>query len=202
MLAFSSAACGAGRLVPRNSTRLSPRPPNRAITAKSSSIPGEPLPPSIQPKVSSISRRADSTALAGKSAKPVRLTCQARGQAASSVMVFSHGFRCSDITVCRGPSQVRRSRFGGKPAVIRNLTRMASHGETARPPPAECRPKGRRAERGAWSMEGRTTCSDFFTPPVRVRLRRTSRWKRLARRTRRFWSIFALRANGAPNTSR
>jgi hypothetical protein len=40
MLAFSSAACGAGRRVPRNSTRLSSRPPHRAITAKSSSIPG------------------------------------------------------------------------------------------------------------------------------------------------------------------
>jgi hypothetical protein len=40
----------------------------RESTAKSSSIPGQRLPPSMQPKVSRISRRADATALAGKSA--------------------------------------------------------------------------------------------------------------------------------------
>lgn len=68
MLAFSSAACGLGRLTPRSSTRLSANPPHREITAKSSPIPGEPLPPSMQPNVSRRSRRADSTALAGKSA--------------------------------------------------------------------------------------------------------------------------------------
>src|SRR6266446_6160203 len=41
MLAFSSAACGAGRRIPRSMMRLSASPPQREITAKSSSIPGE-----------------------------------------------------------------------------------------------------------------------------------------------------------------
>jgi len=68
MLAFNNAACGPGRLTPRSSTRLSANPPQRDTTAHSSPIPGEPLPPSIQPNVSRISRRADSTVLAGKSA--------------------------------------------------------------------------------------------------------------------------------------
>ena len=68
MLAFSNAACGAGRRVPRSKTQLSASPPQRDITAKSSPIPGEPLPPSMQPNVSRISWRADSTALGGKSA--------------------------------------------------------------------------------------------------------------------------------------
>ena len=68
MLALSNAACGAGRRIPRSKTRLSASPPQREITAKSSSIPGQPLPPSMQPKVSRISRRADSTALADRSA--------------------------------------------------------------------------------------------------------------------------------------
>src|SRR5215472_9842477 len=96
MLAFSNAADGAGRRIPRSRTRLSGSPPQWEITAKSSPIPGEPLPPSMQPKVSRISRPADSTALTGKSAYPVRQMCRARGQAASSVMIFSHrrrGFR-------------------------------------------------------------------------------------------------------------
>ena len=66
MLAFSSAACGAGRLVPRSSTRLSSRPPQWPITAHNWSIPGEPLPPSMHPKVSRISRRADSNGARGQ----------------------------------------------------------------------------------------------------------------------------------------
>jgi hypothetical protein len=42
----------AGRLRPRSSTRLSANPPQRETTANSSPIPGEPLPPSMQPNVS------------------------------------------------------------------------------------------------------------------------------------------------------
>ena len=78
MLAFSSAACGAGSCIPRSSTRLSARPPQWPMTEHNSSIPGDPLPPSMQPKVSRMSRRADSMVLAGRSAKPVRQTWLAR----------------------------------------------------------------------------------------------------------------------------
>ena len=40
MLAFSNAACGAGTRIPRSKMRLSASPPQREITAKSSSIQG------------------------------------------------------------------------------------------------------------------------------------------------------------------
>jgi hypothetical protein len=69
-------------------TRLSASPPHRDITAKSSPIAGEPLPPSMQPNVSKMSRRADSTVPAGRSAWLVRQTCWARAKAGSSVIIF------------------------------------------------------------------------------------------------------------------
>ena len=77
------------------------RPAHPSEISESASIPGEPLPPSMQPKVSRISQRADSTALGGKSAYPMRQTCWAKDQAASSVIIFSHRLRCSDITCSR-----------------------------------------------------------------------------------------------------
>ena len=111
MLAFSGAACGAGRRIPRSKTQLSASPPYREITARSASIPGDPLPPSMQPKDQECRGGRISTALGGKSAYPVRQTCWARGQAASSVIIFSHRLRCSDITCCRGRSTRRRPRL-------------------------------------------------------------------------------------------
>ena len=85
--------------------------------------PGEPLPPSMQPKVSRISRRADSTAFGGKSAQPVRQTRWARGQAASSVIIFSHRLRCSDITCCRGPSCAMATAIGDQGLGLRTIVR-------------------------------------------------------------------------------
>jgi hypothetical protein len=85
--------------------------------------PREPLPPSMQPKVSRISRRADSTTFGGKSAQPVRQTCWARGQAASSVIIFSHRLRCSDITCCRGPSHATATAIGDQGLGLRTIVR-------------------------------------------------------------------------------
>jgi hypothetical protein len=54
MLALSSAACGAGKLKPRSRTRLSGCLPQPEISAKNSSIPGEPLPISMQQGVENV----------------------------------------------------------------------------------------------------------------------------------------------------
>src|SRR5580765_2937099 len=114
MLAFNKAACGAGRRVPRSRTRLSGRPPHRFTTPKSSPTPGEPLPPSMQPNVSIISRRADSTALAGRSAQPVRQTCRARGQAGSSVIILSQPDLGEPVHALCGTAEQLRLLVGGE----------------------------------------------------------------------------------------